>query len=461
MSSLSTKQNSAGAGTTGRLFTTALFLTLGLSIISPAQIGSSVAYAALRAETSSVLGIEIPGGAVRFTKADAPFNGILKSVAGEQAINRKPTGKVEVFAWQGANYREDRASFMRTSVKRALTGAGYTWKEISGNDIRDTNIFNFIDTEDEKLPFRPAMTKQTYYFQATNEARGVSVLGMMLESENSMALAVLPVEFKSTKPVPLPTVSGANVILVKDFNNSMKGVAADKMPAFEPIAKKPRTVRGLVKDSGGKPIAGAQIAVYSSVGGGVRTTHKARSNAQGLYEVQLPAGVAEIAEGKCNVTYNGVNYELPLQLVSGEPETFSPVAGRIEHFVLRTTSEYGGTVRALLGRFEKGTVEITLTPVGRMMDGSAGKTFVYRYDVEGNGEKYLNGMPLGRYKLTARLLDEGDALPIQVRRTSGTDAERELADSLEVNFLPGYTYSQANPGQSNRGVAHFEVALEP
>lgn len=445
-----------------RLLAATLCLTLGLGAISPLQPGYLTAYAAPRAENSAVTGMEMPAGATKFRHGERLFNTVLTSLSRETAISRKPIGKAEVFAWQGSQYRSDRVAFNRSAVKRALTTAGYVVKDISVNDIRDTNPFEHDDTDSDLMPFRPAVTNQILYFQATNESRGISILGVFLESEDAFAVGFLPVEFKGTpKAAPLPALTGANVVLVKDINDTMKGLPPAKLPTFEPIAKKPRTVRGLVKDSAGRPIAGAEIAVFSSAAGGARTTHIARTNAQGLYEVLLPSGVAEIAEGKCTVVYNGTKFELPLYLVSGEPVTFDPRPGRIEHFVLRTEREYGGTIR-VFRMVEKGTIEVTITPVGRLMDGSAGRTFVYRFSGEGGiGETYLNGMPLGRYKLTARLLDDGDALPLQVRRTFGTEAERQVGESIQVEFKPGYSASQGNPGKSNHEVSHFEVTVQP
>jgi hypothetical protein len=415
------------------------------------------------AEASALSGIAMPKGAEHFDKSDALFRGVLTALAKENVVHLAPLGdRVEVWAWRGDNYRADRVSFAKSGVKRALTAAGYTVTDIDDSELRDVNVFAHFDLEDNTLLFRPSTTKRASYFCAKNETKGQTLLGAWLEDDDALAVGFLPVEFKGNpKPAALPAVSGANVVLVKDINDTTKGLPPTKLPVFPALAKKPGTVRGYVKDSGGRPIAGAEIAVYSSAGGGFRTTHKGRSNANGLYEVPLPIGIAEIADAQCNVTYNGVNYKLPLLDATGDKTAFDPKTGRIENFVLRTEGEFGGTIR-VHDNVNKGTLEITLTPVGRLLDGSEGRTFVYRYDASDvRGETYLNGMPLGRYKLTARLLDNGEALPMQVSRTFGTEAERALTDRLQVDFQPGYTFSQANPGKSNKGIVYFEVTLEP
>jgi hypothetical protein len=413
-------------------------------------------------ETSPLSGVEMPKGAERWNKSDALFRGVLTALAKEKIVHLAPLGdSVEVWTWRGGNYREDRVSFTKSGVKRALTVAGYEVEEVPEYEIGGLNIFSHFDLEDMSLPFRPSNTKRSNYFRATHEGKGQTILGAWLESDDAIAVGFLSVEFKGTpKPAALPAVSGANVVLVKDFNDTTKSLPAPKMPAFPTLASKPRTVRGYVLDAGGKPIVGAEVAVYTSAGGGFRTTHKGRSNATGLYEVPLPAGVAEIAEAKCNVVYNGVTYELPLVAAKGASATFNATTGYIENFTIRTAGEFGGTIRVLDG-LNKGTLEVTITPVGRLLDGSVGKTFVYRFNAADAHETYLNGVPLGRYKLTARLFDSGDELPMQVRRTFGTDAERALKESLQIDFQPGYTFSQANPGKSNSRIAYVEVMLEP
>jgi hypothetical protein len=94
------------------------------------------------------------------------------------------------------------------------------------------------------------------------------------------------------------------------------------------------------------------------------------------------------------------------------------------------------------------------------MDGSTGRTFVYRYPSGiGTSEKFLNFLPLGRYTLTARLLDDGDVLPIRVANTFGSDEEREPKTSIQVNFESGYDALSGNTGKSR--IRAFQVSLQP
>jgi hypothetical protein len=413
------------------------------------------------ASTSQLTGIKIPKGAASFDGARPNFSGVLLSLAKEGTVKQSPAGEAEVFAWRGDNYKPNRTEFTKTALSAALNGAGYTVKEIREDQLRDVNVFAHFDREDASLTFRPSVLKRAAYFQATNEAKGESVLGAWLEDDDALAVALLPVEFKAKpKAKPLPGVEGEGVVLVKDFTDSTKGLPAPKMPAFPRIAIKPGTVRGLAKDGGGKPIVGAQVVVHCSAGGGFRTSHKARTNAQGLYEVLLPTGIAEVVEAKANINYNGRKYEMSLHPVGGDFKQFEARKGHIQHLILRTSGEYGGNIRVLHGVPEGGTIEITVKPQGRQMDGSTGRTFVYRYPSGiGTGEKFLQFLPLGGYQITARLLEDGEALPLRVARTFGSEEETQPQSSLPVVFESGMDSLSGNTGKS--GIRAFQVTLKP
>ncbi|HEX8463882.1 MAG TPA: hypothetical protein VF627_04625, partial [Abditibacterium sp.] len=218
---------------------------------------------------SQLTGIKVPKGAAPFNGVDANFTGILTALAKEGTVKQKPAGEAEVIAWRGDNYKPNRSAFTKTAVAAALSAAGYTVKEIEKNDLRDINVFAHFPLEDTSLPFHPSLMKQDAYFQAVSEAKGKAVLGAWIEADDALALALLPVEFKAKpKAKPLPAVEGNNVILVKDFTDTTKGLPAPKLPTFAKIATKPGTVRGLAKDGAGKPIAGVTVAVHCSAGGG-------------------------------------------------------------------------------------------------------------------------------------------------------------------------------------------------
>jgi hypothetical protein len=414
---------------------------------------------------SVLSGVKLPQGAARLNNMSDGFAGLLSSLAGEFKMGRGP-GNTEVAMW--SDLKPGRARFTRTATEGALASAGYTVKEIDRNDIRETNPFT-----DEYGLQESAVALSTIdrisYFSATSTQRQQALVGVWIEGENRLALGVMPVDFKAPrKAAALPSVGGANVVLVKDPRNAMKGIALQKNPTFPALARKPRTARGYAKFSDGKPIVGANLILWASAAGGFRTSVKGRTNAQGLYEIELPVGICEIVNADVKVNYNGVPYVLPLHPVDGEFDQFNSTSGGIEHLTLRTygpgkyadtspesgTNYYGGHLRLVPGNFgESGTVEVKLTPQGPLMGGVPGRTLVFRLPV-GPSEHYLNNVPLGRYTLTARLLDDGEALPIRVDKLF---ADKPSA-SVQVNFE---SEGGALASLSRSGVRRFDVVLQP
>ncbi len=424
-----------------------------------------VAQSAASRGGSVLSGVKLPQNAARLNNLSDGVAGLLSSLAGEFKMGRGP-GDAEVMMW--SDLKPGRARFTRTAAEGALASAGYTVKEIDRNDIRETNPFT-----DEYGLQESAVALSTIdrisYFSATSTQRQQALVGVWIEGADRLALGVMPVEFKAPrKAAALPSVGGANVVLVKDARDAMKGIAPPKNPTFPALARKPRTARGYAKFADGKPIVGANLILWASAAGGFRTSVKGRTNAQGLYEIELPIGICEIVNADVKVTYNGVPYVLPLHPVDGEFDQFNSTTGGIEHLTLRTygpgkhadtspnfgENYYGGHLRLVPGSMgESGTLEVKLTPQGPLMGGVPGRTLVFRLPV-GPSEHYLNNVPLGRYTLTARLLDDGEALPVRVNKLFGD----EPSSSVQINF-ESEGGALASLGRS--GVRRFDVELKP
>jgi hypothetical protein len=60
-------------------------------------------------------------------------------------------------------------------------------------------------------------------------------------------------------------------------------------------------------------------------------------------------------------------------------------------------------------------VEITLTPDGPLADGSAGRPFVIRHKVVTRGWFEVHNIPVGRYRIQARVTEGGKALPLRLK----------------------------------------------
>lgn len=201
-----------------------------------------------------------------------------------------------------------------------------------------------------------------------------------------------------------------------------------------PTAPTPYTMKGVVKNAAGQPLAGVEVWADNTLGYNQNALGK--TDAQGRYSISLPRDQIGTwqAGGKFGRQYHGQWFEL--SLVVDNDTAFATADGAIRNFTLMTSGEqpgggyYGGTVWAYLSfggdEFEMNRVEVTLTPDGPLLDGSAGQTL--KRFVKGN---LIEDVPIGRYRISAMYRPEGGTpRPMVVMNRS----EQEYADSTVVMF---------------------------
>ncbi len=430
-------------------------------------------YAQAGATTSSVAGVALPKGAARVSDSSLVkgMSNFMAAGAKDFKIPQKSGGQgtAEVYFWDGENYKAGRARFMMTMFKSALTEAGY---QITDIDPFVDNIPNIFEEEN----FGTAALNLAYnddkpaFFHATNPQTKRTLVGMWLNqaSRSRVVFAVAEVGYAAlASQTKAPDVTGENVWLVKDFKDASKGLPAPPMPTFPKLAPKPRTVRGVVKDAGGKPLAGAHLVAWASAFGGARTSIEGTTNADGIYEIPLPVGICQIVNADYKDPKNDDSMLLPLHPVDGTRDEFNAATGHVENFVLRTSGasgdgsgNYGASMRVLTWHIpERSIVELSLKPNGPLMDGSTGKTLLFRWNAPKaeslSGETFIAGIPLGRYTLTAKVYDGDDALPLRARKIT----DDELKAVLPVVFEAEGGGKRASLGKS--GTRQFDVTMEP
>ena len=243
-------------------------------------------------------------------------------------------------------------------------------------------------------------------------------------------------------------------IIVTNTNDVMGG-KSPAIPAFPKLTRKPGYLRGSVRDSAGRPLEGAHIMVIpAALFGSSRTSQaiKGRTDANGFYEIALPVGGCRVWCAGYAVTVNGVRLALPLHPADGELDTLDKDRGDIENFVLlsygianpSTVSENPVYCRGYYGASftigynlsdptdsvvppgnlpEGAEVEITLTPDGALMDGSQGHTLVVRKTLKNSSYFQVNDVPIGRYRIWARLLNHGNAEPLRLKDNGRSAAQ--------------------------------------
>jgi hypothetical protein len=223
-------------------------------------------------------------------------------------------------------------------------------------------------------------------------------------------------------------------------------------------ALEPNVVQGTVRTADGRPLAGAVIRVSGSTGAARGTTLKATTDARGNYRVAVPLGHYNV-DGFVDLEYDGQTYrELWLDRVGAGCERVMSDRGIERHFVLRLSGPkrcfnvtdpnspdayHGAYVVAMATMPADVTVSFTFTPLGRLADGTAGRTLTFTRSgsalARGGGRlgetAMLHDIPLGRYRVTAETRDgAGRRTPLWLELSDGGGP---AAASVDVSF-PAY-----------------------
>ncbi|MDI4647334.1 stalk domain-containing protein [Cohnella hashimotonis] len=203
----------------------------------------------------------------------------------------------------------------------------------------------------------------------------------------------------------------------------------------------PYVLKGTVVDADGHPIKGAKIyadnmLLYNSNQAGV-------TDEKGRYRIELSKmATTWSASGETTIELNGVS--TPIDLTPDNDDPFAGNLGAIRNFTALTKT---GTVvfhmadlwdpaDVTLPPPEREDVELTLEPVGQI-SGGAGKKIVGHGKVTDNGFG-IAGVPIGRYKITARLVPNGEpAKSLLVGLLDKNDFQESLVADFE-NIVGAY-----------------------
>ncbi|CCH03126.1 hypothetical protein FAES_5127 [Fibrella aestuarina BUZ 2] len=203
-------------------------------------------------------------------------------------------------------------------------------------------------------------------------------------------------------------------------------------------------VKGRVVDNQGKPVANAEIIASSTDYYNKTTT--AYTDANGTYRLQLPTGVAEgsySASGTVTIKYHGKNVKMALY--EENTRVFSAYDGAVRNFVFRLTGKrtadddetatpLGGSVQVhhQVDNVVWENLELTLEPVGPLVDGSTGQTIIRTMPAH---DYYLRDIPVGQYKITARDKVTGQQLGVTIKDSFNDYSPSVTALFTEANFV--------------------------
>ena len=442
--------------------TAILFLSAAFLIFVSADAWAQDSVAAQSSELTAVV---MPKGAERLLPASVPaefnqaFDNLLAQGAGKIA-----GGEREVLAWTGNYKNQTNATRLVSELQASFRTGGWLYESSGRNG--DLEVFNL------------------YTEGSTRRA----IIGFFVRSDEVLVCALIevvkPGSSASVTPKPTstsipniqlsngdsPAPSGEKIVLDMKREQAFVDVMGNEMPAlpdFPKLAPKAGKVRGYVKDSTGKPLAGAEIGVRASYFAGQYAGAQGKTGADGYYEFVVPKGSAHYYNAGYQLNWGDGIAAVGLHPADGKLDSFTTVDGAVENFVLLpygitsqeklsenpfvSSTYYGGTLHISYYTLEKSDnnriagsivedsiVEITLTPDGNLLDGSAGKIIVVRNPVGFRGNFSIHNIPLARYKISAKV--GGKSLNIKENRKFnplfGMTPE-QTTGTATVLFTPG------------------------
>ena len=194
----------------------------------------------------------------------------------------------------------------------------------------------------------------------------------------------------------------------------------------------------------GRPIEGALVWIEPALTTGLT---KAHTDSSGTYKVAGLIDVPYTAKAWTEVDYGGEHFCLRLGMPNASDfDSFVPSDGAVRNFqwqltgVIEDLKDYdgyfGGEIRLFReGDMKNGTVELTFTPQGPLVDGSTVAAFTRTLNV--NEDLFVYDIPLGLYTVTSVLVEaDGTRTPLKTGATSASDGYATQTDAADLAFKP-------------------------
>jgi len=216
--------------------------------------------------------------------------------------------------------------------------------------------------------------------------------------------------------------------------------ACKKSGEQEGTGAQPNALTGKVTDSKGNPLANVEVTVENQMTGN-HNTRSVLTNTDGTYKIELNSVGIYQASAYIKKNYNGVEYYLPLH--PDNTDLFNK-EGAVRNFVWKLSGRipneagyYGGSCEISpdineIPIEDLQNVEFTLTPIGPIIDGSAGGVIKIN-PVRVSSYFVIRDIPIGRYSATAVYKQGASNKTLQLKRRDSNDA---YGASAIINF-PG------------------------
>jgi hypothetical protein len=425
----------------------AIFIVMVFFMTSKAQdeIGDPVSQ-------SELAQISLPDSALRLReqKLPAEYQKLFARYFSADPSFRQ--GKSEFLAFGGGKTATPK---LRNQIENSLRAGGWDYKV----NPPENGVAFFVAVK--KLP----IGKGIFGYWVTTDT---GLILAMTELLNGRSAAANQTETTGDSTISNQTESGNSQtfnLSASDENVNVMGERMPPLPSFPPLTKKPGKIRGYVKDTKGNLLRGAAIGLGSIRIGSSRVVTQTVTDTNGYYELDLALNSNKFHFAAYAVDYGGGKAAMALHPADGSIEDNPPGEGGVENFVLLPygiadramlaensnygASFYGGSIALFInvgyiggndsinqGRFYPGSqIEITLTPLGALIDGSVSKTFVIRKKIgeDTRNELFINNVPVGKYKISIRSngkpvgmkqrLPENSIFGIKPTQTNGGEAD--------------------------------------
>lgn len=190
---------------------------------------------------------------------------------------------------------------------------------------------------------------------------------------------------------------------------------------------------GKVVDTKGNPIAGVEVAIENTLVG-YHSTANGVTNSNGLYKIKLASVGTYHASAYLNKEFNGKQYKLELHC--DQNEAFGN-EGAVRNFQWKLNGAkpvaldgfYGATLELYNepGYYiDENNIIVTLTPVGALIDDSAGSIIIKNPVV--TSYSVVNDIPLGKYTVSATY----NGIPLKLKKL---DSNQSYNTTLSLEFV--------------------------
>jgi hypothetical protein len=438
---------------------TALFILCAMMLVcltaqSPGQNGS------VAAVSSEITSVAVPRGAERLMPETVPaeFNRAFDSFL-QQGAGKFTGGKREILVWEGNYKNAANVSKMISQMQTNFRNAGWTYEaEGKSGDLEVFSLHKNVTPAQVVFGF----------FVPGDEVLVCALMEILPPGQKTSPVKTVGDHPAKTGSSPATIDSSAKVVTAEQETQSIN-VMGNEMPAlpkFPALSPKPGKVRGYVRDWTGKPLAGAALGVRSSYLAGYYSGAQGKTDANGYYEFAVPKGSAHFYNAGYQIEWGNGVAAVSLHPADGKLDSFVTIDGAVENFVflpygitsrenLQQSSHlpstfYGGAIflnwysveaddnNAPPFAVRSGSMlEITLTPEGKMLDGTDGQTIVIRKRVGISGAFRIHNIPLGRYRMTIT----ANGKPLKIKDDGKRDANfgmmpAEALGTASILFVP-------------------------